>query len=246
MESIERKPTIILGIAFDLEGTIVDLEMAHHNAHIKAAASVGIHLSWQEAFERIPSFVGGPDEAVADEIASLANKKVSLDEILYAKKRYFEEDLQQNVNIFPREGFLEFANWVKSLGLKLSIGTVTNTIMAKFLFQRAGLSQVFDEVNIIAREDISDPKPAPDVYIATARKMKIPPEKQLVFEDSLVGVKSALSARCRVIAMPTLRLPVFIQSLYHEGAEAVFETWSNLEIYSFVLQAISIGPSHKS
>lgn len=54
----------IRGIAFDLKGTVVDVEAAHHNGHLAAAAEFGLTISLEEAYARLPHFIGGPDEKV--------------------------------------------------------------------------------------------------------------------------------------------------------------------------------------
>ncbi len=230
--------TPVQGIAFDLEGTIIDIEALHHNAHLLAAAGAGVSLSWQEALERVPNFVGGPDEAVAAEIASLADERVLTQEVLLAKQLHFEELLQEHSDISPREGFIEFVQWVKSLGLEVAIGTVTKRATAMHLLERAGLLREFSEEVVVAREDVPAPKPSPDVYYETARRIGISPDSQLVFEDSVIGLISARSAGCRSVAIPTIHLPSFLQSLYREGAEAVFATWRDPDIRSFILKAI--------
>ena len=50
----------ILGVAFDLEGTIVDLEPAHHGANLAMARAAGLKLTLDQAIERLPHFIGGP------------------------------------------------------------------------------------------------------------------------------------------------------------------------------------------
>jgi len=238
MERAERQITPVQGIAFDLEGTIIDIEALHRTAHLRAAADVGVNLSWEEALEQVPHFVGGPDREVAAEIASLADEKVSPQEILMAKQLYFQELLRENSSIAPREGFIEFMSWVRSLGLEMAIGTVTSRTLAMHLLELAGLLPKFSDEVIVAREDVLAPKPSPDVYYETARRIGIAPNSQLVFEDSIVGLISARSAGCRLVAIPTIHRPSFVQSLYREGAEAVFGTWSDPDIHPFILRAI--------
>lgn len=238
MERAEGQVIPVRGIVFDLEGTIIDLEALHHAAHLRAAADVGVSLSWQKALERLPHFVGGPDEEVAAEIASLAGENVSAREVLLAKRSYFSELLQKRNDILPREGFSKLVSWVKALGLGVAIGTVSTRTMALHLLKRASMLNEFSDELVVARQDVPAPKPSPDVYYETARRIGIAPNSQLVFEDSVVGVISARSCGCRVAAVPTIQLPSFVQSLCRAGAEAVFMTWSDPSIRSFILRLI--------
>ena len=230
----------IQGIAFDLEGTVIDVEALHHTAHLEAAAHVGVLLTWQEALERLPHFIGGTDEEVAAEIASLAKGDVSAQAILHDKQRIFETLLQKDADISPREGFHDFLQWVENYGLRTAIGTVTRSTQAKYLLQRSGLLEYFGSDRIVVREDVSSPKPHPDVYLETAQIMHILPQNQLVFEDSVIGLQSALTAGCRLAAVPTVHLPGFVESLYQMGAEEVFKSWTDADLKPFILRSIEI------
>lgn len=238
METAQEKTALVQGIAFDLEGTIVDVESLHHFAHLRAAGDIGVNLSWQEALERLPHFVGGPDEEVATEITLLAKNQTSAERVLLAKRAYFRDLLHKKKTIEPRKGFREFLDWVKSLGIRISIGTVTERDLALYLIKRANLATEFSPNVIVAKEDVSKPKPSPDVYYETALRMGINPNNQLVFEDSIIGLSSAHFARCRLAAIPTIQSPEFVQSLYKAGAEAVFMSWEDTKMKSFVLQLI--------
>jgi len=235
MERTKRRVTIVRGIAFDLEGTIVDVERLHHLAHLHAAADVGVNLSWEEALKSLPHFIGGPDEVVAAEIASLSRENVSIHKILSAKLTYFNDLLQKyDDHLLPRDGFMEFVTWVKELGLKIAIGTSTTRVLALHLLKQTNLLDEFYPELIVAKEEVPKPKPSPDVYYETARRMGITPTCQLVFEDSTTGLNSAYLAGCYLVAIPTIQEPSFIRSLYQAGAEAVFTSWNDYRLRPFV------------
>ncbi len=234
MEKTKRKTALVQGIAFDLEGTIIDVESLHHIAHLHAAADIGINLSWQEAVVQLPHFVGGPDEEVATEIALLAKNETSPEKVLLAKRVYFNDLLRNKKDIAPRKGFREFLDWVRGLGMGTAIGTVSEHNLVLHLLKQANLESEFSPQVIVAKEDVTKLKPSPDVYYETAHRMGINPNNQLVFEDSIIGLSAARLAGCRLIAMPTIQLPDYVQSLYRTGAEAVFMSWEDNNIKSFI------------
>jgi sugar-phosphatase len=53
-------------------------------------------------------------------------------------------------------------------------------------------------------EDITHPKPAPEIYICAAKRLDLPPEDCLAFEDSIAGVTSARAAGCGLVTVETL------------------------------------------
>jgi sugar-phosphatase len=53
----------------------------------------------------------------------------------------------------------------------------------------------------LAAEDYAPGKPHPAGYLAAARRLDLPPEKCLVFEDSAAGVRSARDAGMACVAL---------------------------------------------
>ncbi len=237
MERSKQIKNIIQGVAFDLEGTVINIESIHHNAHLKAAADHGINLNIREAIKNLSHFVGGPDEAVAKEIAILGNDIQIADTILESKRKHFNHLLKEQKHIQPREGFIAFFNWLKSLNIKVAIGTVSTRSLALNLIKQAGISNYFPEDKIVTFQDVSAPKPSPDVYLETALRMKISPRYQLVFEDSIIGLNAASGAGCRCVALPTVEDQVFIR-LLEPLAEAVFYNWTDTKLYAFIRKII--------
>ena len=54
---------------------------------------------------------------------------------------------------------------------------------------------------IVTAEDYARAKPAPDPFLAAARRLDLPPASCLVIEDSLAGVTAARAAGMRVVAV---------------------------------------------
>ena len=61
--------------------------------------------------------------------------------------------------------------------------------------------------HIITSESVARGKPNPDVFLAAAKALGIPPAACLVFEDSLVGVKAARAAGMNCFTVPSLPVP---------------------------------------
>jgi|GEM_PF-1135304 len=238
MERTEQVVSRIKGVTFDLEGTIINIETIHHNAHLRAAADVGVHMEIEYAIDNLPQFVGGPDEKVAEEIALLAQDSFSTDQFLKSKRGYFEKSLAELSHIDPRDGFKEILRWIHDKGIKTAIGTVTERSFVLKLLDCASLFEEFDVALLVAKEDVESAKPSPDVYIETAHRMGIATNEQLVFEDSIVGVKAGRSAKSRVAAVPTVKSSKYIQSLLKVGAEAVFLGWKDQKLPSFINKLI--------
>lgn len=227
----------ILGIAFDLEGTVVDVEAAHHNGHLAAAEEFGLTISLEDAYARLPHFIGGPDEKVCEDIWKLIDddtrNRVTVDEIL-ARDRFHYERLLAEMPVDPRPGFLDFYESVRGMGLKLTIGSFTPEKQAATLLERSGLGRTFGKHNIVLREHVANPKPAPDVFLKTASIMGINPSEQLVFEDTPRGVKAAIAAGSKAVGMPVVILGATVAALVDAGVCRIFFDWREINASALI------------
>ncbi|HEU0022983.1 MAG TPA: HAD-IA family hydrolase, partial [Thermoleophilaceae bacterium] len=55
---------------------------------------------------------------------------------------------------------------------------------------------------VVTADDVAEPKPAPDLYLAACRALGAAPEAAAALEDSPPGVTSAAAAGLFVIAVP--------------------------------------------
>jgi len=63
------------------------------------------------------------------------------------------------------------------------------------------IEESLDEV--LAREDVQNPKPDPEIYLLAAQKLGVQPQDCLVLEDSPNGVRAGIAAGMNVIAVAT-------------------------------------------
>src|SRR5690606_23420464 len=120
----ERRAAVMAGriaVAFDLDGTLVDLEAFHHDAMLRAAREVGVELTWEEALARLPHFIGGPDRRLAAEVAALSPAGAAPDKVLAAKQRYFSSLLTAAPRVVPRPGAGEVLDRLVRRGVPVAV-----------------------------------------------------------------------------------------------------------------------------
>lgn len=215
----------VVGIAFDLEGTLIDLERLHHRSHLLAARDLGFHITYRRALRNINHFVGGPDQKVAEEIYALSQGKVRVKEFLRKKEVHFLKLFDGVKSVRPRKGFMTVLTDLANRKIKYTIGSNSTRDFTLTLLERSGLKQFFDADKIVTLNELDSPKPSAEVYKKTARLLKIKPSQQLVFEDSLLGVQAAMKAGSRVIAMPVVRDRLLADRLSRMGTVAVLHGW---------------------
>jgi len=224
----------IKGVAFDLEGTVINLESLHHTAHLLTARIIGVKLpdltSIDEITNLIPHFIGGPRELIAQEIFTLSNKEASVESIVKLQSQTYHRFLAERNDFEPRKGFLKFLESITELGLKTSIGSLTPKDEAGIILGKSGLNILFNSDSIVLREDVKNLKPSPDVYLETARRMGIMPYQQLVFEDSPRGIQAANTANSLAFAMPVYDNEYVRRELDMAGALRIFNDWREIDL----------------
>ena len=71
--------------------------------------------------------------------------------------------------------------------------------------EAAGLTDAFAVV--VSSDEVEHGKPAPDVYLETARRLGVDPAACLVIEDSFNGVRAARAAGMTVVLVPNHSVP---------------------------------------
>ena len=99
------------------------------------------------------------------------------------------------------KGVKEFLKSLKSVGIKTGVGSSASLENITFAIEKCGLDGLFDAV--ASMEDVTRSKPAPDVFLAAARKLGAEPENCVVFEDSLHGIEAASAAGMKKAAVAT-------------------------------------------
>lgn len=223
-----------IGLAFDLEGPVVDFEKkGHHAAHLKCAKAVGVTLTLEEAIQKIPHFLGGPDEAIAEDIYALGDKSLKPREILEMKKELFADWLKKQKVLPTREGIFDFLKKAKEENTAVAIGSATEKGKVYDYVTRGGLKEFFPDRMIVTGEDVAQTKPAPDIYLECAKRLGVSPNNMIVFEDSGRGVTAGRAAGAYVIGMPVYYTPEVIQKLKDAGAREVYRSWSEVKLTSF-------------
>jgi len=223
-----------MGLAFDLEGPVVDFERkGHHAAHLKCAKVIGLTLTIEEAIQKIPHFLGGPDEAIAEDLYALGNKNLKPLEILAMKQKLFAGWLEKQKVLPTRAGIFDFLKEAKRREIPMAIGSATEKKKVYDYVARAGLQEFFPPRMIVTGEDVTHTKPAPDIYLECAKRVGVSPKNLVVFEDSGRGVQAGCAAGAYVIGMPVYYVPEVIQKLKDAGARKVYRGWGEVKLTSF-------------
>lgn len=179
-------------ILFDLDGTIVDTEPAAARAVAECFAEWGISLSLQDA-----RVVAG---RTWNEAFSFLFKRysvpVSHQEASTEMLSRYRNALANELCVVPGS-----VQAVHSLSQCYRLGLVSGSWKSEVLWvlDKLKIRQCFEV--ILGAEDYNKSKPEPDGYLKALEVLEVDSSSGLVFEDSEPGIKSALSAGLRVVAI---------------------------------------------
>jgi HAD superfamily hydrolase (TIGR01509 family) len=87
----------------------------------------------------------------------------------------------------------------------LGLASSANRPIIELVLELAGLKDCFAAT--VSSEEVARGKPAPDVYLETARRLEVDPHQCAAVEDSANGIRSAVAAGMTVFAVPNAEFP---------------------------------------
>lgn len=179
-------------LLFDLDGTLVDSMPLHNKAWIETVANHGRAINEDMLLELAGISTLRTVEIFNDRYGW------NLDPVLIAKEKesLYIKSLNNPENLKIAEEVLEVAR--KNFeSKKLAIVTGGERETVEKVISITGLRDLFPVV--VCAEDTERGKQFPDPFLLAAEKLKVSPEKCLVFEDGDVGIKGAQSAGMGVV-----------------------------------------------
>ena len=87
----------------------------------------------------------------------------------------------------------------------LGLASSSNREVIELALELLGVADRFSAT--VSSEEVGRGKPAPDVYLETARRLGVEPQRAAAVEDSRNGIRAARAAGMRVLAIPNRRFP---------------------------------------
>jgi beta-phosphoglucomutase family hydrolase len=188
------------GFIFDLDGTLADTMPAHYRAWTVIAARHGLVLPE----DRFYSLGGVPTAKIAAMLVAEAGKNLDPALVAREKEQAYTDSLADPANIRPIEAVIQIARRHREDGLgPLAVASGSVRHLIDRTLRQLGITDWF--AAIVSAEDTTRHKPEPDVFLEAARRINVPPEACIVYEDTDIGLEAARRAGMR---------PVDIRGLY--------------------------------
>lgn len=180
---------------FDLDGVLIDSEPIWRAAEIEVFGAIGVPLTEDDCrstmglrvdevvdhWHRLRAWDDPPPAEVVDRVLAAVVDRI---------RRAGE----------PRAGVGAALDACIERGLRLALATSSWHPVVDAVLDRLGIAERFEVVH--SAEDEPRGKPDPGVYLTTASRLGVDPADCLAIEDSPNGVRSAVAAGMRCVAVP--------------------------------------------
>lgn len=183
-------------VIFDMDGVLVDSEPFICRAAIMMFAEKNVKVHPDDFLP----FVGAGENRYISGVAEKYNVPVDIE-----KDKARTYDIYCDIirgNIEPLAGTREFIARCRKAGMKLAVASSADLVKVTANLTETGLiNGVFDA--IVNGLDVTNKKPAPDIFLLAAERLNTPPSESLVVEDAVNGVIAAKAAGMRCLGLTT-------------------------------------------
>jgi beta-phosphoglucomutase len=179
-------------IIWDMDGVIVDSAPFHFAA-------------WEEIFSErrakftredfIPLFGSRNDFIIRNVLGQDVPEK-DVKSIAREKERKFRARIKGETALLP--GVSRMLNTLKG-SFKMALATSAPRENIRLILGELNIGEYFDCV--VSGHEVAKSKPSPEIYSLAARRLKADPKNCIVIEDSPLGVKAALAAGMKCLAV---------------------------------------------
>lgn len=174
-------------VIFDMDGVILDSEIHWKKAELTLFNKILPSWTKEDQQKIIGRNINDTYRILANDYGLVLSHEKFIERVRGVALQVY----RSKANLIP--DFLDFIQNIKSKKIPTALASSSLREWIDIALNRFDIAQYFDFV--VSNEDMDIPgKPAPDIYLDTAKKLGIKPADCLVIEDSKNGVVSAKSA----------------------------------------------------
>jgi HAD superfamily hydrolase (TIGR01509 family) len=180
---------------FDLDGVVMDSQPLHLRTFNKALEPLGVKIegrAWKEKYPGVGSY------AVFEDVFSRNGIRAGVKEYVERRAEIYYEELKK-ARVPEISGFGAFRRELEKSGIGVAVASGGHAPHVKESLRSAGLGKV----PFVAIEQVKQGKPAPEIFLKTAKRLRVKPSECVVFEDALSGMQAAAAAGMPCVALAT-------------------------------------------
>jgi HAD superfamily hydrolase (TIGR01509 family) len=193
-EKVDAAASPLEAVIFDMDGVLIDSEPIHFEATRALLAEHGVDY----VPDRDENFYGCTDREVFR--ALRARYGLAADEAELSASWVRRVVKLLDGPLVPMPGVPEVLHVLVRSGFRLALASASAPTIIAATLTGLGVSGVFECT--VSGHEVGRGKPAPDIFLETARRLDLEPGGCLVVEDSQNGVLAAVAAGIRCVAVP--------------------------------------------
>ncbi len=183
-------------VVFDNDGLLLDTEEAWTRAERTLFAARGREFT----DEHKRTLIGSSRSLAATKLEAIlelpGEGDALMDELL---DLVMQEALQ---GVAPRPGALDLLARLSAAGTPIALASNSERPFVQRTLAGAGLLDGGPFAAVVSANDVTHPKPAPDIYLEACSRLGVQPSRAVALEDSPIGAAAAAAAGMFVIGVP--------------------------------------------
>lgn len=186
-------------VIFDLDGVLVDSEIWWHEERVDWARQRGLTWTHEDSSHVMGANSRGWARIMRERMGLSSTEEAGIEDDIVNRvvRRYVDGAPEIDGAIATARAIAE--RWPVAIASSAHRAVIDVALLA------TGLAAVIPIV--VSSDEVEHGKPAPDVYLETARQLGVTPAACLVIEDSLNGVRAARAAGMIVVLVPNQSIP---------------------------------------
>lgn len=171
-----------------MDGVLIDTEPLHYQVWQQVFAERGLTID----YENYKDCIGSTRKFLYELILKNYGRDFRNDPTLPARFIEIKDQFLNEKGIPQIEGVTETVKALREKGYILAVASSSPLRYINFAMEKLGIISCFDL--LFSGEQVENPKPAPDTFLAVSEKLGIAPEECVVIEDSENGSRAARAA----------------------------------------------------
>lgn len=181
-------------VIFDMDGVLTDSEPLINEAAVDMFRRRGIAVHPNDFLP----FVGTGENRYIGGVAEKHGVQLDIEEAKRETYAIYLRLVPTKLRAFP--GAVECVRSFRAAGLKVAVASSADLVKIRANLEKIALPPSSWDA-LVSAEDAIHKKPAPDLFLAAARKLGVDPGACVVIEDAINGVQAARAAGMYCIAV---------------------------------------------
>ncbi len=182
------------GVIFDMDGVLVDSNPFHVQKWIDLLNEHEIDYDPAELPKQI---LGHRNDTILRYFFGSQISEGEIEQLSEELEERFRRMFKPHAKLLP--GLRPLLDECRRTGIPTAVASSAMRKNVEFVVDALDVRRYFH--SLINGDEVTHPKPDPEIYVKTAEKLDVPPSGCVAFEDSFVGVEAAGRAGMKCVAI---------------------------------------------